>query len=183
MRLLIALLAAAPLLLAGCSGPAPHSPPAHDGYVTAPHAQNVDLTQPCLGYVGNADLIGVGAQAPSQEFRHFSLTDNGAEMGVPENVSAIILDLWWENGATTGIRSEAVGPAGAGATSPAQQVATREDPVRMRFDHPAAGTWTWHGLADPLAVGVVLHFNYGLYYETPESLAFVCNPARATPAG
>jgi hypothetical protein len=58
-----------------------------------------------------------------------------------------------------------------------------DDPIRVRFDHPAKGNWDWTAVADPVAGGVVLHFNEGLYFETPESLSFICNAGGATAGG
>ncbi len=173
MRALVALLVVAPLALAGCSSPP--AAPEERMYNTIPRPVNVDTSQPCIGFVGDADLAGVAVQPPNQPTKSFSVFANGAKLGVPEDATTIILDLWWENGAATAIRSIATGPNGAGAASDSHATAGQDNPVRLRFDDPAAGDWEWTGIADPVAAGVVLHFNYGLYYESPESLSFLCN--------
>lgn len=168
--------------LSGCVA-APHGQPDVVVYRTMAHAVNVSTWQPCEGYAGDGDLAGAGAQTPSRPYSAFSVYDAAAHLTIPANVSSIILDLWWDHGVTSGIRSQAIGPNGNETLSAAQANADLANPVRLRFDHPAPGNWEWTGVADPVAAGVVLHFNEGLYYESPESLSFICNAARAGNGG
>jgi len=169
--------------MAGCaSAPPPREIP--KVYHTVAHAENVHQVEPCTGYVGNADLAGVGLQLPGQAYREITVFDNGAHLGVPANVSAIILDLWWDHGASVAVRSQATAPDGSVTLSEARQGADSDHPIRLRFDHPMPGNWEWKGVADPVAAGVVLHFNEGIYVQdTPEALGFGCNSARAANGG
>jgi hypothetical protein len=146
-----------------------------DGYITIPRPVNQSTWQPCLGFVGNGELHGIGAKTSAQHYQAFSVVDATAHLEIPEHVEAIVLDLWWDHGVATGIRSQVVAPDGTETFSSARPTATMDDPIRVRFDHPAAGNWDWTAVADPVAAGMVLHFNEGLYFETPESLEFICN--------
>jgi hypothetical protein len=101
-----------------------------------------------------------------------------AQLVVPANTTALVLDLWWDQGATAGVRSQVQGP-GTEVLSDPRIAATKDDPLRVRIDAPAPGAWTWRALADPAAVGVVIHFDEGLYRATPEQAGFSCNGAGA----
>lgn len=151
----------------------------HIHYVTIPRPVNVVPYQPCFGFVGDADLAGVDATLPTGHRTTYSVFDNGASMEVPPNTTAIVLDMWWQGGAATSIRAHVVGPDGTVTQSEPRSSTTPEDPIRLRFDDPMPGAYRWTGVGDPLAAGVVLHLNEGLYFEPPEDLDFICNVAGA----
>jgi hypothetical protein len=164
--------------LAGCAADdAPPEPHIH--YVTIPRPVNVIPYEPCFGFVGNADLAGISASLPNGQRTAYSVFDNGASMEVPPNTTAIILDMWWQSGAATSIRAHVVGPDGTVTQSEPRTSTTPDDPIRIRFDDPMPGAYRWTGVADPVAAGVVLHLNEGLYFERPEDLGFICNVAGA----
>lgn len=164
--------------LAGCAAQDPPRGPQVD-YVTIPRPVNVIPYEPCFGFVGDADLVGIGLTLPNGQRTAYSVFDNGASMEVPHNTTAIVLDMWWQGGVATGIRSQVVGPDGMVTQSEPRSSTTQEDPIRIRFDDPMPGAYRWMGMADPVAAGVVLHLNEGLYFEPPEDLGFICNVAGA----
>lgn len=180
--LVLAVFAVVAAMLAGCSGTAPEDPAApHVHYVTIPRPVNATRWEPCMGFAGNADLTGVGLHGQLGQERHASVVDAGAHLELPEGVAAIVLDLWWENGAATSIRSRVTGPDGTVVESQPHAAATAGEPVRLEILRPAPGKWEWTGVADPVAAGVVLHYNEGLYFEDPATMDYGCNLARDTP--
>ncbi|MEA3190614.1 MAG: hypothetical protein QOD77_1196 [Thermoplasmata archaeon] len=166
------------LLLAGCAS-APASDEAPPLYTFARRVGDDGRDPvPCEAFGGHTVLVGVGTTLAAQPHRGVAPFDAVAQLVVPANTSALVLDLWWDQGAAAGLRSHVQGP-GTDLMSDVQAAATEEAPLRLRIDSPAPGPWTWRALADPAAVGVVVHFQEGLYRLTPEQSGFGCNKAGA----
>jgi hypothetical protein len=162
------------LVVSGCAAPPPSQP--ETVYVTAPHAENARPPRPpCMTFAGNAPMVAAGLQPPAFSYTDAPVVDAAARLEVPAGVAAILLDLSWDSGLTTGIHAEATRPDGTVESSHPQAAASAQAPLRLRFDEPLRGTWQWRAVADTVVLGADVHFREGLYYEPPEALGFGCN--------
>lgn len=165
--------------LAGCASAPPAAEPPAYTFVQRGGIPPMQEPDPCQSFGGSTVLVGVGTAPGAQPHRGVAPLDAVAHLVVPANTTALVLDMWWDQGATAGMRSYVEGPSTVQMSEPRQD-ASADDPLRIRIDAPEPGAWTWRALADPAAVGVVVHFQEGLYSGfTPEQAEFGCNAAGA----